>query len=48
LYELLHETSRASRPPSRRRFGGPSREGILKTDLSFLATEGTEGAESTE
>jgi glycosyltransferase involved in cell wall biosynthesis len=47
LYELLHETSRASRPPLRRRFGGPSREGILKTDLSFLATEG-KGAESAE
>ena len=37
LYELLHESSRVSRPPSRRRFGRPGREGILKTDLSFLA-----------
>jgi hypothetical protein len=47
LYELLYESSRVSRPPSRGRFGGPGREGILKTDLSFLtsATEGTEGAE---
>ncbi len=48
LYELLHETSRVSEPPSRGRFGGPSREGILKTDLSFLATEGTESAEGAE
>jgi glycosyltransferase involved in cell wall biosynthesis len=37
LYELLHESSRLSRAPSRRRFGAPGREGILKTDLSFLA-----------
>ena len=43
LYELLHESSRVSHPPSRRRFGGPRREGILKTDLGFLAaTEGTD------
>ena len=32
LYELLHQTS----PPSRGRFGGPRRESILKSDLSFL------------
>jgi glycosyltransferase involved in cell wall biosynthesis len=38
LYELLHETARASGPPSRGRFGRPGREGILKTDLSFLTT----------
>ena len=38
LYELLYETSRVSRPPSWGRFGGPRREGILKTDLSFLTT----------
>ena len=38
LYELLHETSRVSGPPSRGRFGGPRRAGILKTDLSFLTT----------
>ncbi len=37
LYELLHESSRVWQPPSRRRFGAPGREGILKTDLSFLA-----------
>ena len=36
LYELLHETARVKGPPSRGRFGGPSRTGILKTDLSFL------------
>jgi len=36
LYELLHESSRVARPPSRGRFGGPGRAGILKTDLSFL------------
>lgn len=35
LYELLHETSRATR-----------RAGILKADLGFLATEGTESADS--
>jgi glycosyltransferase involved in cell wall biosynthesis len=39
LYELLHETSRATGPPSRGRFGGPGREGILKADLSFLTTD---------
>ena len=38
LYELLHETSRVSGPPSRSRFGGASRDGILKADLSFLTT----------
>lgn len=38
LYELLHESSRLTRPPSRGRFGGPGRTGILKTDLSFLTT----------
>ena len=32
LYELLHQTS----PPSRGRFGGSGREGILKADLGFL------------
>lgn len=36
LYELLHESSRVTKPPNRRRFGGPGRAGILKTDLSFL------------
>jgi glycosyltransferase involved in cell wall biosynthesis len=36
LYELLHESSRVTGPPSRGRFGGPRRAGILKTDLSFL------------
>ena len=36
LYELLHESSRVSKPPNRGRFGGPRRAGILKTDLSFL------------
>ena len=36
LYELLHESSRVTGPDSRGRFGGPSRAGILKTDLSFL------------
>ena len=47
LYELLYESSRVSQPPSRRRFGGPGRAGILKTDLSFLtaATEGTDSAD---
>ena len=39
LYELLHETSRVPGPPSRGRFGGSSREGILKADLSFLARQ---------
>jgi len=39
LYELLHETSRVPGPPSRGRFGGSSREGILKADLSFLTTQ---------
>jgi glycosyltransferase involved in cell wall biosynthesis len=38
LYELLHESSRVSQPPSRVRFGRSSRTGILKTDLSFLTT----------
>ena len=38
LYELLHETSRVTGPPSRGGFGGPRREGILKADLSFLTT----------
>jgi glycosyltransferase involved in cell wall biosynthesis len=36
LYELLHESSRVTKPPNRGRFGGPRRAGILKTDLSFL------------
>jgi len=36
LYELLHATSRATGPSSRGRFGGPGRESILKSDLSFL------------
>jgi hypothetical protein len=55
LYELLHESARVQGPPSRGRFGGPSRAGILKTDLGFLtapqkaqktqAAEGTDGAE---
>jgi glycosyltransferase involved in cell wall biosynthesis len=36
LYELLHATSRATGPTSRGRFGGPGRESILKSDLSFL------------
>jgi glycosyltransferase involved in cell wall biosynthesis len=35
LYELLHETSRAT-----------GRAGILKADLGFLATEGTDSADS--
>jgi len=39
LYELLHESSRVTRPPSRKRFGGSSRGGILKTDLSFLTAK---------
>ena len=39
LYELLHETSRVPGPPSQGRFGGSSREGILKADLSFLTTQ---------
>ena len=39
LYELLHESSRVTKPPSRGRFGGPGRAGILKTDLSFLTTK---------
>ena len=38
LYELLHETSRGSGPPSLGGFGGAGRTGILKTDLSFLNT----------
>ena len=38
LYDLLFETSRVS-PPSRPRFGGSGREGILKTDLSFLTAK---------
>jgi glycosyltransferase involved in cell wall biosynthesis len=36
LYELLRENSRTTGPPSRGRFGGPSRRDILKSDLSFL------------
>jgi glycosyltransferase involved in cell wall biosynthesis len=36
LYELLHESARV---PSRGRFGGPSRTGILKTDLGFLTAK---------
>jgi len=39
LYELLHESSRVTKPPNRGRFGGPGRAGILKTDLSFLTTK---------
>jgi glycosyltransferase involved in cell wall biosynthesis len=39
LYELLHETARVAGPSSRGFFGGRSREGILKTDLSFLTTK---------
>ena len=38
LYELLYESARMQGPPSRRRFGGPGRAGILKTDLGFLTT----------
>ena len=37
LYELLHEAARVS-PPPRGPFGGAGRTGILKTDLTFLAT----------
>ena len=39
LYELLHESSRVTKPPTHGRFGGPRRAGILKTDLSFLTTK---------
>lgn len=38
LYELLHETSRVSGPPSPGGFGGPRRRRILEADLSFLTT----------
>lgn len=37
LYELLHESSRVTKPPSR--FGGRGRGGILKTDLGFLTAK---------
>jgi glycosyltransferase involved in cell wall biosynthesis len=39
LYELLHESARVGRPPSRGRFGGSRRGGILKTDLGFLTAK---------
>jgi hypothetical protein len=39
LYELLYESSRVTKPPTRGRFGGAGRAGILKTDLSFLTAK---------